>query len=145
MIKIGRNVILKLHDDNVRKYGGDLGFVDEGTFDMLCSQPYQSVFGADLYPTVIDRAAKLMEGFATHQAFRDGNKRTGFAAMNLFLNVNGMELSMSPKDAEIFVMDVSTGKIRGTGAVSQILSENVMPFDVKQIEMVDEAAYLDRE
>ena len=143
MYKIGKDFILKLHDDNIEKYGGDYGFIDEGTFEMLCSQPYQNVFGMELYPTIYDKAAKFVEGFATHQVFRDGNKRTGFAAMNMFLNFNGLELTMTEKEAEEFVLAIANKEIPSYEEVSKILQEKTQEYDVKQIEMIEDFMILD--
>ena len=138
MIEISRDFILQLHDNNLRIYGGDYGFVDEGIFEMLCVQPFQYVFGQELYPSLYNKAAKFVEGFATHQAFCDGNKRTGFAAMNMFLSFNGIELTLSEEQAKDFVLDIAEKRIVGIEVISRFIEENSMPFDTKQIEMIDD-------
>lgn len=142
MIEISRDFILQLHDNNLRIYGGEYGFVDEGTFEMLCVQPFQSVFGMDLYPSLYDKAAKFVEGFATHQVFRDGNKRTGFAAMNMFLSLNGVELTLNEEQAKDFVLDIAEKRIVGIETISRFIEENSMPFDIKQIELIDDSYLL---
>ncbi|MCB0029766.1 MAG: Fic family protein [Anaerolineales bacterium] len=41
--------------------------------------------GEDLYPTLVDKAAALGHSMIQYHPFVDGNKRTGHAAMELFL------------------------------------------------------------
>lgn len=54
------------------------------------------VFGHDLYPTVELKAATLLWGIATSQHFIGGNKRTAWAAADLFLRINGVFLRDLP-------------------------------------------------
>jgi death-on-curing protein len=46
----------------------------------------------DLYPTLPDKAAALGFSLIQNHPFLDGNKRTGHAAMETFLVLNGHEI-----------------------------------------------------
>lgn len=85
--------------------------IDEDTFDLLCNAPFQSCWGRDLYPNVYIKAAKVMEGFATHQVFTNGNKRLAVGATMQFLKSQNIEFEMNQKDIYEFVMDVANKKI----------------------------------
>ena len=61
-----------------------------------------SLFDVDRHPTISEKAALLAWVIITRHVFIDGNKRTGFASMELFLEDNGFYISA--KDDEIFVI-----------------------------------------
>ncbi|MGD1942053.1 MAG: type II toxin-antitoxin system death-on-curing family toxin [Leptolyngbyaceae cyanobacterium] len=48
----------------------------------------------DLYPSLLEKAAALGFSIMNHP-FIDGNKRTGHAAMEIMLVLNGMEINAS--------------------------------------------------
>ena len=52
-------------------------------------RPQQSVFGADAYETIHDKAAALMHSIIGNHAFEDGNKRTAVLAVYTFYGFNG--------------------------------------------------------
>lgn len=81
--------ILELHDRLIAKHGGLYGVRDEDLFLFLCDAPYQQFGGQDLYHTVIEKAAKYIDGFARHQVFFDGNKRVAAASAMFLLKENG--------------------------------------------------------
>jgi len=59
-------------------------------------------FGSeDLYPTVIDKAVALGFSIIMNHPFGDGNKRTGHAAMETFLILNGLEISASVDERKL--------------------------------------------
>jgi len=62
---------------------------DEG-FDSALGQIYQSFGGAELYPTLEEKAATLFYLVVKNHAFVDGNKRIAAACFLYFLECNGM-------------------------------------------------------
>jgi death-on-curing protein len=76
--------VLRLHTDLVATSGGAAGVRDLGRIESALAQPLATFDGADLYPTLHEKAAAL--GFALVQGhpFVDGNKRIGHAAMEVF-------------------------------------------------------------
>ena len=69
--------ILILHKDLMEQSGGLCGIRDKNLFH-----------SADLYPTLLEKAARLGYGLINNHPFIDGNKRTGTHAMLVFLGVN---------------------------------------------------------
>ena len=51
-------------------------------------RPATTVFGADAYPTVWDKAAALLHSLVTTQSLADGNKRTGSFLFLWYLRAN---------------------------------------------------------
>lgn len=123
-ISLSKEQILAIHDSNIEKFGGIFGIRDEGLLNSICSSPYQSIFGTDLYPTIFDKAAKYLFDFAHYQVFLDGNKRTGWATCRLFLRANGYTLNLSDIDKYNLVMAIANNKITEVNDISHILKEN---------------------
>ena len=67
-------------------------------------RPQQTVLGKDAYPSVFEKAAALFQSLGQNHPFQNGNKRTAFAAMVLFLRFNGYFFKMDPKQAEDFTV-----------------------------------------
>lgn len=124
MIRLTRRNIEFMHDRMILKYGGELGIREEGTLDMLCEQSYQSFLGDDLYPSVFDKAAKYVEGFATHQVFYDGNKRTGLETMIAFLGMNGYDFTLDNTKTYDFVMRIANDKTFTLEQISAVIEQN---------------------
>jgi death-on-curing protein len=57
------------------------------------AQPKVTVGGADVYPTLNEKAAALGYSLIRNHGFLDGNKRIAHAAMEVFLVMNEFEIS----------------------------------------------------
>jgi death-on-curing protein len=95
--------VLQIHAYQVERFGGDPLVRDLGLVDSAVAQPRAAFGGQDLYPTLADKAAALAFSLVMNHPFADGNKRTGHAAMVMFLRRNGHRIS-APLDeqAEVF-------------------------------------------
>lgn len=68
--------------------------------------------GADLYPTLIDKAVALGYSLINNHPFVDGNKRIGHAAMEIFLILNGFEFEASIDEQERIILGVASGRVK---------------------------------
>ena len=84
--------ILEIHDDQILRYGGDVGIRDRGLLESAIAMPQQSFGGQFLHNDIFEMAAAYAFHVAESQAFVDGNKRTGLAAAYMFLGLNGFRL-----------------------------------------------------
>lgn len=66
-----------------------IGVREPGALEMLVNAPKESIFGQELYPTIFDKGAILMINLATKHVFHNGNKRTAFIALEVFMGLNG--------------------------------------------------------
>ena len=87
------DVVLFVHDQALREYGGVQGLKDEGLLHSALGRPvnklaYAEPGSIDLF----DLAAAYAYSLASNHAFNDANKRTAWACCVLFLRVNGVEL-----------------------------------------------------
>ena len=81
--------VLRIHARSIAKFGGDAGVRDISLVESAVAQPRASFGGEDLYPTMVDKAAALAFSLVRNHPFADGNKRTGYGAMMMFLSRNG--------------------------------------------------------
>jgi death-on-curing protein len=92
--------VLRLHAALIEASGGSPGLRDLGQLESAIAQPHATFDGNHLYPELVDKAAALGFSLVQGHAFADGNKRVGYAAMEVFLLLNGLEIeprSMSRK------------------------------------------------
>lgn len=100
--------VLYLHKRVIEVSGGSHGVRDEGLFESAVYRPQASFGGQDLYPDVFAKAAALGHSLVKNHPFVDGNKRTGFEAMRLFLRINGKDLSASDDQKFDLVMKIAS-------------------------------------
>ena len=75
MYYLSREEIIKIHDEIITKTGGLGGVLNEHALLMLETQPAQSVFGQELYPSVFLKASFYLRSVNQGHIFIDGNKR----------------------------------------------------------------------
>ncbi len=89
-----------------------LRVTDLGLADSAVARPQASFQGEEFYPTIEAKAAALLFGIARNHAFIDGNKRVAVLATLQFLNVNGLDLDLSPpEDSFKTIVQVASGGI----------------------------------
>lgn len=103
--------ILILHERIASESGGGVGVRDLGLLESAVAQPRQSFDGADLYPSIVDKAAALGFSLIANHPFVDGNKRIGHAALEVFLMLNGYELDASVEEGERVILAVAAGDL----------------------------------
>jgi death-on-curing protein len=101
--------VLNLHRQIIEQSGGALGVRDLGALQSALAQPHMTFSGEDLYPTLADKAAALGFSIIMNHPFVDGNKRTGHAAMETFLVLNGLEISASVDEQEQVILALASG------------------------------------
>ena len=103
--------ILLLHNELILEFGGITGIRDEGLLDSAINAPFQSFGGEELYPTLLEKAARLGYGIISNHPFFDGNKRTGTHVMLVFLNINGVYLNYDDIDLINIILSVDSGNM----------------------------------
>lgn len=117
---MSKRLVLAIHRDQIETYGGRHGIRSEDLLDSALEQP-QATFGAELlHKTVFEQAAAYLFHLTNNHAFVDGNKRTAFAAADVFLRINGYRLELSDSDTYELVMNVSSGTM-GKDALSKVI------------------------
>ena len=104
MIWITTDDVLQIHSRVIQHSGGMDGLRDRASLEAAISAPMQSFGGQDLYPTIVEKIARLGYGLASNHAFVDGNKRIGAMMTQLLLKWNGFQMSLcSGELADMFI------------------------------------------
>lgn len=104
--------VLALHTVLIQRYGGASGLRDPGALEAALFRPQTGY-----YEDIVAEAAALFESLAIHHPFVDGNKRIAFAAVDIFLRINGFRLQRAPMDIYRDIMGMFE---RGTFDVAHI-------------------------
>lgn len=90
-------------DDLVGLAAGLLGdpppIRDLGLLGAAAARPRASAFGEDAYPDVWTKAAALLHSIVKNHPLVDGNKRLGWLACAVFLDLNGIDPTSASNDA----------------------------------------------
>ena len=104
MIWITADDVIQIHSRVIQRSGGMDGLRDRASLEAAVSAPMQSFGGQDLYPTTVEKIARLGYGLASNHAFVDGNKRIGAMMTQLLLKWNGFQMSLcSGELADMFI------------------------------------------
>ena len=90
--------VLHIHELLIEAFGGAKGVRDLGLIESSLLRP-QTGYYADL----IEEAAALWESLAMNHGFVDGNKRVAYAALEVFLQLNGVDIFASNDEIEHFI------------------------------------------
>ncbi len=83
---------------------------DVGLLSSAAARPRTTVMGVDAYPEIWEKAAALLQSLVKNHPLVDGNKRLGWLATAVFLEINGVDVTAIPNDEVYrFVIDVATG------------------------------------
>lgn len=85
---------------------------DLGLLAAAAARPQASAFGDDAYPDLVTKAAALLHSIVKNHPLVDGNKRLGWLACAVFLDINGVDPTRASND-EVFelVMHVAAHPI----------------------------------
>ncbi len=105
---VAKQALLLLHDESLAEHGGSSGIRDEGLLDSALARPENlAAYGE---PDVADLAASYAFGIAKNHPFVDGNKRTAFLALGVFLGLNDRRLFASQVEATATTLGVAAGE-----------------------------------
>ena len=104
MIWISAEDVILIHSRIIQGSGGSDGLRDSAGLEAAIAAPMQTFDGQELYPSDIEKIARLGFGLASNHAFVDGNKRIGAMMTQLLLKWNGYDLTLrSGELADMFI------------------------------------------
>lgn len=102
-------VLRAVHDEQLLEHGGAAGVRDDGLFESALARPRHMAHCGQ--PDAADLAAAYGYGLARNHPFIDGNKRTAFVAVELFLDLNGWLLQADDADCVLTMMALASGSL----------------------------------
>ena len=104
-------MVMAIHDDQIRLYGGSYGMRDAAALDAALHMPQAQFGGELLHSTIFHMAAAYSFHLCQSHPFLDGNKRAAGMAMFTFLCLNGLEPTATESDYYATMMAVATGQV----------------------------------
>lgn len=102
-------VVIAVHEAQLAEHGGGTGVRDQNLLASALSRPQNlAAYGK---PDASDLAAAYGFGISRNHAFIDGNKRTGFVAVIMFLRLNGYRLVADDASKVLTMLAVAAGDV----------------------------------
>jgi death-on-curing protein len=89
-----------------RLLGSPVPVKDVGLLGSAAARPQTAVFGEDAYGDVWAKAAALLHSIVKNHPLVDGNKRLGWLATAVFLELNGVNATVAGND-EVYELVVA--------------------------------------
>lgn len=123
-IWLPRVVVEAMHADQLQQHGGRPGLRDADLLESALARP------KDLwrYQPLVDLAALAAAvgfGLVRNHAFIDGNKRTAFVCLNVFLMLNGLEIEAPEPEVVDVMVRLASGGLDQDGLATWIRLHSV--------------------
>jgi death on curing protein len=83
-----------------------------GLAESALAAPRAGFGDVEVYPTILEKAAILLERLARNHPLPDGNKRTAFFLTGLFLEANGLSLRGAEPDVDVPMVErIASGQV----------------------------------
>ena len=105
-----KSAVLAVHDLMIARFGGTAGIRDVGLFESALARPV-SIYQYDHNAQIPQLAAAYAGGIIQNHPFVDGNKRTGFMAAYIFLDINGSTLVADEVSATAMTLSLAASEI----------------------------------
>ena len=102
-------VVLALHEEHLAEHGGATGLREWGLLQSALTRPLHLATYEN--PDLAALAAAYAYGITRNHPFLDGNKRTAFTIMELFLNLNGLELIADDSSCVAIMLELAQGTL----------------------------------
>lgn len=102
--------VLRIHEDQIERYGGSPGLRDSGLLASAVEMPRATADGEFLHTDLFAMASAYLFHIVQNHPFIDGNKRTGTAAALVFLDFNGVECVIDDSDLVDLVLAIARGE-----------------------------------
>jgi death-on-curing protein len=115
------------HEEQLVEHGGPPGIREESLLASALARPQNRAMYES--PDVAELAASYAFGIARSHPFIDGNKRTAFVAMEVFLDLNGWELSASDEACVLTMLALAAGQLEEQ-ALAQWIRDHLRSYEV---------------
>lgn len=116
-----RAMIEQIHAEQLALFGGPEGLRDAGLLESALARPQNK--SAYEQAGLAELAAAYAFGIARNHPFVDGNKRTAFAAMMVFLRLNGIAFAPDPAQATVMMLSLAAGEV-GEAGLARWIGDN---------------------
>ena len=115
--------IVRIYQDQMERYGGKVGIRDLKALLSATAMPQATFEGKYLHEDIFEMASAYLFHLVQNHPFVDGNKRVGTVAALVFLDLNGVEVTVEDDELAAFVFDVAQG-IHDKSAIAGFLRKH---------------------
>jgi len=123
---IPESAIRAIHEELLTEHGGLASSPNEDLLAAALARPQNLFAYADPPPSLYQLAAAYGFAFAKNHCFNDGNKRVALAAIDVFLQLNGYELTAPEPEAVKVIQQLAASKLTEADLALWI-ADNVKP------------------
>lgn len=99
-----------LHFQQLKRFGGLFGSRDEGAIESALARPINQ-FRSAKRRDLVALAAAYAFGLSRSLGYSDGNKRVGFMAMAVFLELNGASLEAEESEVVVTMLSLAADEV----------------------------------
>lgn len=114
--------VIDIHALQIVRFGGSPGIRDAGQLEAALFRPRSGY-----YADIVEEAAALWESLSHNHPFIDGNKRTAFASMLVFLELNGWRMTAPAGGVLDFLIPLYETQTFGFATLEPWLRKNAGP------------------
>lgn len=103
--------VIAIHDKLIERTGGSHGLRDRSLLESAIYSAMSAFADSEAYPTIEEKAARLMFSLTNNHAFVDGNKRIGIFIMLMTLKLNDVKINYTQAELISLGLSVAEGKI----------------------------------
>jgi len=103
------DVVVALHNRQLAEHGGPQGARDTGLLESALNSPKHKWHYEK--PSIEELAATMAYGIARNHPFVDGNKRTAYVCMRLFLKLNGKDIIATQEEKVRITLKLAAGEL----------------------------------
>lgn len=120
--------IVYFHQQCIDEHGGLRGGAKEGPLESTLARP-RNLLSYDPDAGIFELAASYGFGLARNHCFPDGNKRISLISIDVFLQVNGFELTATEVDAVAVIRELASGELQ-EAALAIWIENNSAPINI---------------
>lgn len=125
MILLTVEEISDLHDKLIERTGGSHGLRDQSLLESAVYSAMSGFGDNEAYPSVEEKAARLMFSLTNNHAFVDGNKRIGVLTMLMTLQLNNVKIKYTQTELISLGISVADGKTKYTEILDWIMERKI--------------------
>ena len=125
MILLTVEEIIALHDKLIERTGGSQGLRDQSLLESAVYSAMSAFGDSEAYPTVEEKAARLMFSITNNHAFVDGNKRIGLFVMLMTLQLNNIKIKYTQTELITLGLSVADGETEYIDILDWIMEHKI--------------------
>ena len=119
--------VVAIQSELIAEHGGLTGPPRQGDLEAALGRPVNLHAYSDSPPTLSRLAAAYGFALARGHCFPDGNKRVALAVIDVFLRMNGMELTADELDAVSTIQSLAAGELTEDQLAEWITANSAEP------------------